>query len=203
MQLFRRNKKHEEEKAQEQGGKKKKLTKKEKEKAEAELRANLPTRGQVGRKGVFEMTGPLAYTFAVGQIPGGPFYSIDVIIKGHLLYIFEFGAGSMPSLKPRGFFMVKRAIVTEIGVLQVRCIGLYGRCSPYLCDVCDICCATLHPLLHHLILLPHSLFYLCRTRRCRRTPMSSRSSSLRSKWATAPTSSSAARTRSSSDGSKT
>ena len=63
-------------------GKKKKLTPKEKAKAEAELRANLPTRGQVGRKGVFEMTGPLAYTFAVGQIPGGQFIPIDVVLKG-------------------------------------------------------------------------------------------------------------------------
>ena len=32
----------------------------------------LPTRAEVGRKGVFEMQGPLQYTFAVGQIPGGP-----------------------------------------------------------------------------------------------------------------------------------
>jgi len=117
MPLFGRKKKQEDEKAQE-GGKKKKLTKKEKEKAEAELRANLPTRGQVGRKGVFEMTGSLAYTFAVGQIPGGQFYPIDVVLKGHQMYIFELGSGSMPSLKPRGFFMVKRAIVTEMGMLM-------------------------------------------------------------------------------------
>ena len=71
--------------ALEKSGKKKKLTPKEKAKAEAEMRANLPTRGQVGRKGVFEMTGPLAYTHAVGQIPGGEFIAIDVVLKGRLL----------------------------------------------------------------------------------------------------------------------
>ena len=91
--MFGANKKKKaaEEAAAQEGGKKKKLTKKEKEKAERELRANLPTRGEVGRKGVFEMHGPLQYTFAVGQIPGGPFYPVDVIIKGHMLYLFEAG----------------------------------------------------------------------------------------------------------------
>ena len=49
------------------------------------MRANLPTRDKVGRKGVFEMTGPLSFTFAVGQIPGGQFMPIDVVLKGHLL----------------------------------------------------------------------------------------------------------------------
>jgi hypothetical protein len=80
-----RKKQEEEAAAAEKSGKKKKLTPKEKAKAEAEMRANLPTREKVGRKGVFEMTGPLAYTFAVGQIPGGQFIPIDVVLKGHLL----------------------------------------------------------------------------------------------------------------------
>ena len=59
MPLFGSSKKKQEEEAAaaEKSGKKKKLTPKEKAKAEAEMRANLPTRGEVGRKGVFEMTG--------------------------------------------------------------------------------------------------------------------------------------------------
>lgn len=118
--MFGANKKKKaaEEAAAQEGGKKKKLTKKEKEKAERELRANLPTRGEVGRKGVFEMHGPLQYTFAVGQIPGGPFYPVDVIIKGHMLYLFEAGDGHRPSAKPRGFFLIKKAVLIEIGILQ-------------------------------------------------------------------------------------
>ena len=78
-------KKQEEEAAAAASGKKKKLTPKEKAKIEAEMRANLPTRDKVGRKGVFEMTGPLSFTFAVGQIPGGQFMPIDVVLKGFLL----------------------------------------------------------------------------------------------------------------------
>ena len=113
-----KKKKAAEEAAAQEGGKKKKLTKKEKEKAERELRANLPTRAEVGRKGVFEMQGPLQYTWAVGQIPGGPFYPVDVIIKGHMLYLFEAGDGHRPSAKPRGFFMIKKAVLIEIGILQ-------------------------------------------------------------------------------------
>jgi len=113
-----KKKKAAEEAAAQEGGKKKKLTKKEKEKAERELRANLPTRAEVGRKGVFEMQGSLQYTFAVGQIPGGPFYPVDVIIKGHMLYLFEAGDGHRPSSKPRGFFLIKKAMLIEIGILQ-------------------------------------------------------------------------------------
>ena len=119
-----------EDKSQETRGSKRKLTKKEKEKAERELRANLPTREQVGRKGVFEMSGPLEYTFAVGQIPGGPFRPVDVIIKGHKLYLFEMGdfmthgARGTPSAKPLGFFMMKHAVVKEIGVLQLSLIHI-------------------------------------------------------------------------------
>ena len=113
--MLRRKKKGKDEDVQGEG-KKKKLTAAEKKKAEAELRATLPMRSAVGRRGVFEITGELSYTFAVGQIPGGQFYPVDIVIKGHLLYLFELGA--MPSSKPRGFFMVKRATVTEIGILQ-------------------------------------------------------------------------------------
>ena len=98
--MLRRKKKGKDEDVQGEG-KKKKLTAAEKKKAEAELRANLPMRSAVGRRGVFEITGELSYTFAVGQIPGGQFYPVDIVIKGHLLYLFELGA--MPSSKPRGF----------------------------------------------------------------------------------------------------
>mmetsp|Transcript_51186 Transcript_51186/g.84895 ORF Transcript_51186/g.84895 Transcript_51186/m.84895 type:complete len:274 (-) Transcript_51186:45-866(-) len=105
-------------KGQEIGEKKKKLTKKEKEQAERALRARLPTRSQVGSNGIFEMTGNLSYTFAVGQIPGGQFIAVQATLQGHTFYVFDGVEGRKPSAKPLAFFNVKRAAVDEIGLLQ-------------------------------------------------------------------------------------
>ena len=87
MGFFKKSVKKEEDAQQEMAAeaeveqKKKKLTKKEREQAEKELRANLPSRSQVGNNGIFEMTGPLEYTFAVGTIPGGQFIPVQVTIQ--------------------------------------------------------------------------------------------------------------------------
>ena len=69
-------------------------------------------------RGVFEISGPLQYVFAVGQIPGGQFQPVDIVCKGHLLYLFEGEGCRKPTSKPRGFFNIKRAEVTFIGLLQ-------------------------------------------------------------------------------------
>ena len=99
---------------------KKKLTKKEKEKAEKELRRSLPPLSQVGRNGVFEMIGPLSFTWAAGNVPGGPFVPVSVVARGHNIYVFEGGeAGHAPSAKPRTFFQVKRADVEKLGLLRI------------------------------------------------------------------------------------
>ena len=82
------------------------------------MRANLPERQKVSRRGVFEISGPLQYVFAVGQIPGGQFQPVDIVCKGHLLYLFEGEGCRKPTSKPRGFFNIKRAEVTFIGLLQ-------------------------------------------------------------------------------------
>ena len=58
------------------------------------------------------------YVFAVGQIPGGQFQPVDIVCKGHLLYLFEGEGCRKPTSKPRGFFNIKRAEVTFIGLLQ-------------------------------------------------------------------------------------
>merc|ERR1712139_348808 len=87
-----------------------KLTKKEKEAAERELRRRMPPLSQVGRNGVFEMAGPLSYTWAAGNVPGGPFVPMNIVCRAHNLYIFDGGeAGHLPSTKPRAFFQIKRA----------------------------------------------------------------------------------------------
>lgn len=97
-----------------------KLTKKEKEKAEKELRRSLPSLSQVGRNGVFEMIGPLSYTWAQGNVPGGPFVPMSVVARGHNLYVFDGGeAGHAPSAKPRTFFQIKRAEVEKLGLLVI------------------------------------------------------------------------------------
>ena len=97
-----------------------KLTKKEKEKAERELRRSLPSLSQVGRNGVFEMIGTLSFTWAQGNVPGGPFVPVSVVCRGHNVYIFEGGeAGHAPSAKPKSFFQVKRADVEKIGLLLI------------------------------------------------------------------------------------
>ena len=70
------------------------------------------------QRGVFEISGPLQYVFAVGQIPGGQFQPVDIVCKGHLLYLFEGEGCRKPTSKPRGFFNIKRAEVTFIGLLQ-------------------------------------------------------------------------------------
>jgi hypothetical protein len=94
-----------------------KLTKKEKEQRERELRRSLPPLSQVGRNGVFEMIGPLSYTWAAGNVPGGPFVPVSVIARGHNLYIFD--SSNAPSAKPRAFFQIKRADVEKIGLLVI------------------------------------------------------------------------------------
>ena len=97
-----------------------KLTKKEREAAERELRRSLPTLSEVGRRGVFEMTGPLSFTFAQGNVPGGPFLPVHVVCRGHNVYVFQAGeAGHAPSAKPKVFFQVKRAEVEKIGLLLI------------------------------------------------------------------------------------
>lgn len=99
---------------------KKKLTKKEKDALERELRKNLPPLSQVGRNGVFEMSGPLGFTWAAGNVPGGPFMPASVVCRGHNVYIFDGGeAGHRPSAKPRTFLQVKRAEVDNIGLLLI------------------------------------------------------------------------------------
>ena len=101
-------------------GEKVKLTKKEKEALEKELRKNLPPLSQVGRNGVFEMSGQLSFTWAAGNVPGGPFVPVNVVCRGHNLYVFEGGeAGHRPSAKPKIFLQVKRAEVTDIGLLLI------------------------------------------------------------------------------------
>jgi len=97
-----------------------KLTKKEKEAAERELRRTLPSLSQIGRNGVFEMVGSLGYTWAAGNVPGGPFVPVNVVCRGHNMYIFDGGeAGHRPSVKPRMFFQIKRAEVVAIGLLVI------------------------------------------------------------------------------------
>ena len=99
---------------------KKKLTKKEKEQLERELRRNLPKRSATGRNGVFEMSGPLSFTWAAGNVPGGPFVPVNVVCHGHNLYLFEGGeAGHRPSAKPKSFLQIKRADVEHIGLLLI------------------------------------------------------------------------------------
>lgn len=108
-------------------GGKKQLSKKEKEqrrkekaRVERELRRAMPPLSQVGRNGVFEMTGQLGYTWAAGNVPGGPFVPVNVVARGHNLYIFEGGeAGHRPSAQPRAFFQIKRAEVSKIGLLVI------------------------------------------------------------------------------------
>ena len=82
MRLLRRGSKPDakEAAAEEEDVKKKKMTAKEKAALEKELRRSMPSRAQVTRNGVFEFTGPLAYTFAVGAIPGGPFVPVDIVL---------------------------------------------------------------------------------------------------------------------------
>merc|ERR1719482_185442 len=97
-----------------------KLTKKEKEKAERDLRRSLPPLEMVGRNGVFEIVGPLSFTWAAGNVPGGPFVPVTVVARGHNLYLFSLGeAGHAPSAKPRTFFQIKRAEVEKIGLLVI------------------------------------------------------------------------------------
>ena len=97
-----------------------KLTKKEKEAAERELRRTLPSLSQIGRNGVFEMVGSLGYTWAAGNVPGGPFVPVNIVCRGHNVYIFDGGeAGHRPSVKPRMFFQIKRAEVVAIGLLVI------------------------------------------------------------------------------------
>jgi len=101
-------------------GGKKKLTKKEKEQLERELRRNLPKRSATGRNGVFEMSGRLSFTWAAGNVPGGPFVPVNVVCRGHNLYLFEGGeAGHRPSAKPKSFLQIKRAEVEHIGLLLI------------------------------------------------------------------------------------
>ena len=96
------------------------MTKKEKEKAERELRKALPPLSQVSRNGVFEMAGALGFTWAAGNVPGGPFVPVNVVCRGHNLYVFDGGeAGHRPSAKPRTFFQIKRAEVSSIGLLVI------------------------------------------------------------------------------------
>ena len=72
----------------------------------------------MGRNGVFEMTGSLCMTWAVGQIPGGAFRLSEIVIKGHNLYVFEGGVpGQRPTAQPRVFFNIRRAEVEVIGLL--------------------------------------------------------------------------------------
>ena len=77
-----------------------KLTKKEKEKAERELRRSLPSLSQVGRNGVFEMIGTLSFTWAQGNVPGGPFVPVSVVCRGHNVYIFEGGEACLLYTSP-------------------------------------------------------------------------------------------------------
>lgn len=93
-----------------------KKTKAEKKKEEEELRKHLPSLSQVTRNGVYEMCGSLAYTWAQGNVPGGPFVPVNLVCHGHNLYIFEGGeAGHRPSAKPRALFQIKRAEVEKAG----------------------------------------------------------------------------------------
>jgi len=97
-----------------------KLTRREKEKAERALRRAMPPLMQVGRNGVFEFNGPLQYTWAAGNVPGGPFVSVNVVARGHNLYIFEGGEnGHKPTSKPRAFFQIKRCDVVKVGLLVI------------------------------------------------------------------------------------
>eukprot|EP00322_Chrysochromulina_rotalis_P016693 CAMPEP_0115861914 /NCGR_PEP_ID=MMETSP0287-20121206/17904_1 /TAXON_ID=412157 /ORGANISM="Chrysochromulina rotalis, Strain UIO044" /LENGTH=222 /DNA_ID=CAMNT_0003316315 /DNA_START=47 /DNA_END=715 /DNA_ORIENTATION=- len=97
-----------------------KLTKKEKEKAERALRRAMPPLLQVGRNGVFEFSGTLQYTFAAGNVPGGPFASVNAVCRGHNLYIFDGGElGHRPTSKPKAFFQIKRCEVLNIGLLVI------------------------------------------------------------------------------------
>ena len=95
-------------------------TKKELAEAEKALRKSLPPLSQVSRNGVFEMSGPLAFTWAAGNVPGGPFVPMNVVCRAHNVYIFEGGeAGHRPTAKPKTFFQVRRAEVTKIGLLVI------------------------------------------------------------------------------------
>lgn len=95
---------------------KKKLTESEKKAAELALRRAMPTLAQVSRNGVYEFSGPLSYTFALGNVPGGSFLPINAVCRGHNLYIF---GGTNPTSKPSVFLQIKKADVLEIGVLTL------------------------------------------------------------------------------------
>lgn len=91
-----------------------KLTKKETEAAERDLRRRMPQLSAVSRNGVFEMIGALYFTWAAGNVPGGPFVPVNVVLRGHNMYVFEGGeAGHRPAGKPRMFFNVKKAVVND------------------------------------------------------------------------------------------
>ena len=96
--------------------KKKKLTDSEKKAAELALRRAMPTLAQVSRNGVYEFSGPLSYTFALGNVPGGSFLPVNAVCRGHNLYIFS---GTNPTSKPSVFLQIKKADVLEIGVLTL------------------------------------------------------------------------------------
>ena len=84
------------------------------------LRLNLPPLSDLGRNGVFEMVGPLGFTWAAGNVPGGPFLPTRIVCRGHNLYVFDGGeAGLAPSAKPKAFFQIKRADVEKLGLLVI------------------------------------------------------------------------------------
>ena len=104
-----------------EGQPKKKLTRREREKRDKALRANLPSRADVSLNGIFELSGTVAFTHAVGNVPGGKFVCRHVVVQGHMMYLFEGTTrGSRPTAKPLMLLMLKRAVVTEIGVLELN-----------------------------------------------------------------------------------
>lgn len=104
-----------------EGQPKKKLTRREREKRDKALRANLPSRADVSLNGIFELSGTVTFTHAVGNVPGGKFVCRHVVVQGHMMYLFEGTTrGSRPTAKPLMLLMLKRAVVTEIGVLELN-----------------------------------------------------------------------------------
>ena len=104
-----------------EGEPKKKLTRREREKRDKALRANLPSRADVSLNGIFELSGTVTFTHAVGNVPGGKFVCRHVVVQGHMMYLFEGTTrGSRPTAKPLMLLMLKRAVVTEIGVLELN-----------------------------------------------------------------------------------
>ena len=93
-----------------------KLTRREKREREQAMLRTMPQLHPVSRHGIFEFSGPLSYTYAQGNVPGGSFIPVHAVCHGHTLYLFR---GHNPTEKPMAFFQIRRCEVLCIGLLVI------------------------------------------------------------------------------------